>query len=494
MPRQRTGAIAFVHWTALLKRNLLACTLAMPIWVQFSGKLPILAFILCSLIPFSAHAAPSCGLEKWLTNLNTAANAYVNALGTPDQLSAERAFRAQMERYSRAQLVDQINEADLGANKEALESFIVARRHLYDLSRDDWGQMAERFGRDERFASQSQSMSAFLQGTECDPFAEDFLNKDDTKPSVLKRIEKAISNLTEEPEDTPEEDAEPSPLLFDPDDFEDYRAPRYMPQENTIEIPVSPSQNAPVFLGLFTFVISISIWVWMRIGLAQRRAIRYPCNLPIVVFDGSAPILSELRDLSQLGAKLETGLKLRPRSKLLITMNDTKRRARVAWTNQHFVGITFEQTLSEIEMTDILEVFAARVNASYEVSDGFANLLDEVYGTAATKLSNYLPRSNPEDAADGSLAQDSEVDGIAIKNVYAPEAPVQDPSEPTDETLSDTEADASIDITEAEPHLDADSDNELSESDVTPDTIAPMDTNGDEDAEQILTKDPDIAA
>ncbi|MBU2869037.1 PilZ domain-containing protein [Pacificibacter marinus] len=353
-------------------------------------------------------------------SLNTAANSYVNAVGTPDQISAERAFRAQMERYSREQLVNQINAADLGTNKAALESFIVARRHLYDMSQGNWTQMATRFGADPRFASQSQAMNTFLQETECDPFAEDSLNDTSTKPSVLERIQNAASRLTP-PSKTPAQiEKAPSSLTFDPDNFGAYMAPRYQPKTDNIIIPQSPSQNAPVYLGLFTFFASSSIWVWMRVGLAQRRAIRYPCNLPIVIFDGSAPILGELRDLSQIGAKLETGLNVKIKSKLLITMSNTKRQARVAWKNQHFIGIKFEKALSAIEMTDILDVFSARVVASHEITGGFDALVDEVYGTSATNLAAHMSHMNHIDRAPLDLAELSDADKIEINSVFTP--------------------------------------------------------------------------
>jgi hypothetical protein len=444
LPRQRTGAtppvFRFTPQVCRLICKTLAGSILRPFSVTSAFKLAatVLFLSLFNLLP--AYAAPSCGLEKWLTNLNTAANSYVNALGTQNQVSAERAFRQQMQRYSREQLVNQINEAGLGANKAALESFIVARRHLYDLSRDNWGQMATRFGSDPRFTSQSQAMSAFLQATECDPFAEDFLNDAVTKPSALERIQNAVSSLAGASKTPVDLNTAPSTLLFDPDNFDDYRAPRYQPKTDTVVIPLSPSQNAPVYLGLFTFFVSASIWVWMRIGLAQRRAIRYPCNLPIVIFDGSAPILGELRDLSQLGAKLESGLAVKPKSKLLITINKTKRQARVTWTNKHFIGIKFDKALTETEMTDILEGFSAQVSASYEVAGGFETLLDDVYGTSATTLADYLERSGPDLSEQEHLAEDSEIDGIKIKNVYADQNIPKETESSNNENLNDATA------------------------------------------------------
>lgn len=400
-------------------------------------KLPVLILILTLLWALPVQAAPSCGLEKWLANLNTAANAYVSALKSPDQISAERGFRAQMERYTRQQLIDQINEANLGANKNSLESFILARRHLYDLARDDWSEMAARFGGDDRFAKQSQSMTAFLQETECDPFAEDFLNQTTTQKTIRERIQGALTSLTNTPESMTDTQDAPSDLLFDPDDFDDFRAARYTPQQKPSTIPLSPSQNAPIFLGLFTFIVSTSIWVWMQVGIAQRRAIRYPCNLPVVIFDGSAPILGELRDISQRGAKLETGLKVPVKAKIMITINATKCKARVSWTNQHFIGIQFDKHLSEADMEDLLGPFSDQVAAAHEVSGGIETLVDNIYGTSAVKLSDHLSRSG----------LDSEIDGITIKNVYAPktETDVQDHSDKdqlTEENANNTPEEA----------------------------------------------------
>ncbi|WP_215990672.1 PilZ domain-containing protein [Pacificibacter marinus] len=330
--------------------------------------------------------------------------------------------------------MNQINAADLGANKAALESFIVARRHLYDLSQDNWTQMATRFGADPRFASQSQAMSTFLQETECDPFAEDFLNDDLAKPSVLERIRNAASSLTSPSKAPAPTDKALSSLTFDPDNFDAFRAPRYQPKTENITIPISPSQNAPVYLGLFTFFASASIWVWMRVGLAQRRAIRYPCTLPIMIFDGSAPILGELRDLSQIGAKLETSLNVKVKSKLLITMSNTKRQARVTWKNQHFIGIKFEKALSAIEMTDILEVFSARVVAAHETAGGFDALVDDTYGASATKLTDHIARIDQIGHEHLGLAELNDADKIEINSVFTPQ-PNPSPSGKNDSPL-----------------------------------------------------------
>lgn len=450
LPSQRTGARAtffrFAPQLCLRGCDAPAETISLSRSLAPTLKLVILSIFMIIFSPLPSNAAPSCGLERWLTSLDTVANAYVNALGTPNQISTERAFRAQMERYSRGQLVNQINAAGLGANKAALESFIVARRHLYDLSQDNWPQMATRFGADPRFTSQSQAMSTFLQKTECDPFAEDFLNDAVAKSSVLERIQNAASSLTTPSKTPAQTESAPSPLMFDPDDFDAFKAPRYQPKSDTIVIPLSPSQNAPVYLGLFTFFVSATIWVWMRVGLAQRRAIRYPCNLPIVVFDGGAPILGELRDLSQIGAKLETGLHVKAKSKLLITMNATKRQARVAWTNQHFIGIKFEKALSALEMTDILEVFSARVVASHEIAGGFDALVDDVYGASATKLSDHIARMNPMDREHLDLAELSDADKIEINNAFTPQADLSDP-----EIANSDDNTATVDANERPP-------------------------------------------
>lgn len=434
MPRLRTGArAAFFRFTPqlCLRKCIASAGLIMrPIFMTGRAQIAVMAMVIGAFNILPAHAVPSCGLEKWLANLNAAANSYVTALGTPNQVATERILRRQMERHSRDQLIRQINEAELGTNKIALESFIVARRHLYDLSRHNWHQMAVRFGNDPRFASQSQAMNAFLRATECDPYAENFLNDTTAERSVLERVQTAVSILAEPPAASIEIDTEPSHFIFDSDNFDDFKAPRYQPKTETIVIPLSPSQNAPVYLGLFTFFVSVSIWIWMRIGIAQRRAVRYPCSVPIVVFDGSVSILSELHDLSQLGAKLESDLTVKPKSQLHVTINKTMRPAVVTWTDQNFIGIKFDNALSEMEMTDILGGFAKRVAASQDITGGFESLVDDVYGTSATTLSDHLARSGADKSAQQHLTENSEIDAITIKNVYASqERPEKDPQE-----------------------------------------------------------------
>jgi hypothetical protein len=346
------------------------------------------------------------------------ANTYVRALDTAEELSAERAFRGQIERYTRAQLLNQIQEAQLGPNKNALMAFISARRHLYDLSQDKWPAMAKRFGTDAKFIKQSRSMIHFLSKTDCDPFANDFLTKDGTSPSLVDRIGNQISKLVE----PPARQKTQSPLTLDPDNFDGYHAPRYSVEKAPMTLLLSPSQNAPIFLGLFTFVISVIIWTWLRLGNKRRRTIRYPCSFPVVIFDGVTPALGSLLDISQFGAKLETNMDVRKNSKILLTMNQLKRKARVTWTNAHFTGIKFDTSLSEAEMTGLLSDFSDRVAKSKDRPGGFELLLQATYAPSESMRSEYLAtlsNVSPLDTTlDGTTSVDGEFNGITVKNAF----------------------------------------------------------------------------
>jgi hypothetical protein len=367
----------------------------------------------------AVQAAPSCGLESWIIGLNAAANTYINALGTPEELSAERAFRAQMERYPRDRLVKQIHDAQLGANKNALNAFISARRHLYNLSKDNWSEMAMRFGTDPQFIQQSKSMANFLLHTACDPIAKNFLNETDSHASLVKRISTQVLKLIEPaPHASTQVD-----LTIKSSTLDRYRSQMSLAQNTATPTASESSSSMLIFLGIFTFVISTAIWFWMRLGIAQRRATRYPCNLPIVIFDGAMPTLGDLRDITPFGAKVETPLNAPINSKLLLTMNRTKRKVRVMWANTHFIGVKFDVSLSEAEITDLLDDFSDSVTLSKESPDGFAAFLEETYSLSAQTLTDYLS-SHPGTIAreippDDLNPIDGEYRGITLKSALS---------------------------------------------------------------------------
>lgn len=326
-----------------------------------------LVFAVCALWATDSRAAPSCGLENWLVELNASANSYVAALGTTSEPEAARRFRTEMERYPRENLVKQIGAADLGANETALNAFIASRHHLLSLHRDNWGEMAKRYGDDPRFQAQSESLSRFLNSVPCDETAVDFLNATErTTPDLIDRLRAGVTDIAKifsraEPEELP------APL--DPENFDEFRPANRKPPALNEAALVKQSGNIAFVLGIFTFLTAILAWSWLRYGILQRRAIRYPCTLPVVIFDGVTTRLGDLLNLSQLGAKLETDLPLNERQRVKLTIGPVTRTARVVWSNEHFVGLKFEKRLSEAELEELLGPFAASVYAQRAVAE-----------------------------------------------------------------------------------------------------------------------------
>lgn len=320
-----------------------------------------LAFLLSGPFLRGAVADPSCGLEDWLTALNDSANSYVSALGTPNEHERARQFRTEMERYDRDRLLKQIRAADLGANEKPLMDFISSRRHLLDLQQDNWGEMAQRYGGDPRFGAQSASLSRYLAGTPCDPTAPDHLNAtEEAKGSLMSRLADGMQEIVEITASVTRKDAEPGPV--DPKNFDEFRPARHnAPRSAPPNIPLSPSGNVAFVLGLFTFITAISAWIWMRYGIVQRRAIRYPCALPVVIFDGLLPVIGELLDISQVGCKIESTHELHERQKVRLTCGPVERKARVIWRNNHFLGLKFDHQLTEAELKDLLGPHAAQI-------------------------------------------------------------------------------------------------------------------------------------
>ncbi|WP_460273351.1 PilZ domain-containing protein [Celeribacter sp. ULVN23_4] len=342
-------------------------------WLRFRVVAVILAVILVvistllgfgGLGPGVALAAPSCGLENWLTALNQSANGYISALGTADEHESARRFRSEMERYGRDQLLQQIREADLGTNEQPLLDFITARRYLLNLEQDNWGQMAQRYGQDPRFGAQADSLSRYLSATPCDPDAPDHLNAPDAGDGgMFHRVAEGIEEITELVQALAQtESGKPPPI--DPQNFDEFRmTPHAPPDTAPPKIKLNASGNVAFVLGMFTFITAISVWLWMRYSIVQRRALRYPCALPVVIFDGILPVIGEILDLSQVGCKIESSHALDIRQKVRLTCGPMDRKARVIWCNNHFIGLKFERALNEAEFKTLLGPHAAQVAA-----------------------------------------------------------------------------------------------------------------------------------
>lgn len=374
----------------------------------YARKARVWALLAATCAPYGPLAADShsCTLETWVNALNSTANAYVSAIGTPSEPAAVRAFRTEMNRYSRDQLVSQINAAQFGDNSAALKDFVTARRHLLDLSQDNWPQMASRLGADPRFDRQSASIETYFAATDCDPDAEDFLTVSDAESSMLDRLSSGLAGLSDLFSDKEPPQVHLDPLTFDPDNFEAFTSHATRTASTGPPLTLTQTGNIAFVLGVFTFLLALAVWIWMRYGIAQRRAMRYTCSLPIAIFDGAQPDLGELRDLSQLGAKFETDARLEPRMKIAVTLGPYRRKARVAWMNNHFVGVKFDTALSDDEMAELLGPFAARVAAARETDHKLTDLIEDTYGSAvfaAQSMRDTLAILSRQSASEGVL-------------------------------------------------------------------------------------------
>ncbi|AVW90753.1 hypothetical protein DA792_06330 [Celeribacter baekdonensis] len=361
-------------------------------WIFRAGFAPIAVFCLASVlfIATPAFSAPSCRLESWLSALDDSANTYIKSLGTADELQAARSFRIEMERYERDKLLKQINAAGLGSNEKALFDFIASRHHLLDLQRDNWGEMARRYGTDPRFSSQSQSLSHFLSATACDPSAPDFLESDGKQKSTfLDRVREGVKEIVDVVAHEDPKPAAQTALTFDPNNFDEFR-PTAATAPTASPVTLSPSGNAAFALGIFTFISAITSWAWMRYGIVQRRATRYPCTLPVVIFDGIVPVLGEILDMSQIGAKLETTLELYDRQKIKLTIGPVVRKARVMWRSNHFIGVKFDKLLTEAEMKYLLGDFAQQVGLDRDTAPFFDPNADAPADDAAALEQAFL--------------------------------------------------------------------------------------------------------
>ncbi|SFI65796.1 PilZ domain-containing protein [Celeribacter neptunius] len=382
-----------------------------------------LSLILGAPLALPGFAGPSCGLEGWLETLNTSADSYVKALGTAQEHQAARQFRTEMERYGREQLLKQIRAADLGGNESALMAFISSRRHLLELQKDDWPEMAARYGNDPRFNAQSQSLRQYIAGTECDPNAPDFLNGNGgQEQSFADRLSSGVAEITDIVTAVTQGEDETAPIYADPANFDEFRSS--MAGQQTVKPPtveLNPSGNAAFVLGLFTFFTAISAWAWMRYGIVQRRATRYPCVLPTVVFDGIMPAVGTMLDVSQIGCKIEIGLDLQIRQKIKITCGPVARKARIVWRNNHFAGVRFDKPLSEVELKELLGEYSKQIAQQRAEAEKFGLTL--MPSLAGNRTSRAQTGTGPAETPDITTPDTTE--NAAAAEIETEDGPVQ---------------------------------------------------------------------
>lgn len=215
--------------------------------------------------------------------------------------------------------------------------------------------MARRYSNDPRFEKQSQSLITFLTATACDPHQTDFLTPIE-RSGTVERITETFKEHEAESAPPPE----PTEFSFDPDNFDD-AINGSEPAQKTPRISEAHTSNVAFILGVFTFISATFAWGWMRLGIVKRRRIRYPCVLPTLLFDGIELVQAEARDISQLGMKLDCSHAFTPNQRIKVTIGPVETVAKIAWQNNHFIGVGFEQAISEIDMNHILGPYATDV-------------------------------------------------------------------------------------------------------------------------------------
>ena len=321
----------------------------------------LILLALAAFFPRGSAADPSCKLTEWLADIDSAANAYAQTLGTPDQIEAARQLRRNIDLYDRESLVKQIEAGDFGENTQALYAYIESRHHLLTLEQGNGVTGAARYSGDPRFSRQSAALTTYLGAVGCDPNAPDYLSNSGEEPSLLEQARYAASEAFEEIFAPEPEKPEPNPFNFDPNDFDDLQPSLPTPKPRQPIVPETPSSNLAFFLGIFTFFFSSTFWGWLRYGIVQKRSQRHPCLLPVTVISAAGESTAEIHDISQLGGKLDCEEGLTLGGRLEITIGPVTRRARVAWANNHFAGVTFDKILTEAEMKEILGPFADRI-------------------------------------------------------------------------------------------------------------------------------------
>lgn len=117
----------------------------------------------------------------------------------------------------------------------------------------------------------------------------------------------------------------------------------------------TPFADAALPLLRFNLAVILSgLLIWLATSrlhrIAQRhkrRAKRYVCNLPVVFSANGTTQLGRIIDLSGVGCKLDTrGGEFAKGDQVTLRLADLTIESHVAWSNQTYVGLDFNQSLS----------------------------------------------------------------------------------------------------------------------------------------------------
>jgi hypothetical protein len=392
---------------------------ARPAWISLTAlqkwcrqlRIPpaaaLFGLIYVTSIP-AANALPSCSLVTWVSSLNHTANAYVSALGTPEQQLATTQFRQEMERHPRERLLEHINAADLDENKAPLLDFISARRRLLDLSRDNWPQMAERLGKDPQFIRQSASMTLFLSRTDCIESEVFNLNMQPEPPSLLGDFATSVINVFKSPPPPQLRSESQRALTFDADDFDTFEAARYHPPAPSI-FDRHRARALAVACGFFAFFTAMLTWFWLKYTRRKERSLWHECQLPMHVFDGATPLLSSCFRMTKKEIKCASTHHFTKGDLVLITLGmipgkagkpaPLKRRGRVSWVDSNKFGVKISPKLKSVEFTSLCGSFTQRIqNLQAPVLEQY------MHGIEKTDLSGELQPKNA-DQSDQTISE-----------------------------------------------------------------------------------------
>lgn len=294
--------------------------------------------------PAAAVAAPrvSCDLEHWLMSLETASAQFVQAAGTDEEELAALSLRRTLQRYPEARVRKQISDSGLGANSSALQAYVDARRYVVGLGQMALVDEARSYITDPRFTMQGQVLTAFLTRNNCTEEAPNHLEVTPLQSGSGKVREKVLGDTDVAYAD--------NAARARADGNRGSGGEDGPPVEIVQPSPKKAFQTLGIIAGLG---ITTSGW-WMRHKMLRRRARRHTCAIEIAFTHMDQTTAARIVDISQIGAKVACDQCLPPRSRVTLENRFGTLEAKVAWSNEHFMGVIFAAPLSQSDLASLL--------------------------------------------------------------------------------------------------------------------------------------------
>lgn len=286
-----------------------------------SNALNALALVAAlAVLPWQAQASDACPLHDWLLWLYTEGEAIGDAPDTEQTVRTGNNLARAVASADHALLARLMGQVGLDDDIPTVEAYLdLLRARLVDRFSTDTEQRAPTEAASEAPDTRSDDMRQFMETLTC---AQDRT----WKPEFGK--------LQQLPSDAAQGSYRPS---------------------------LDMKRMAVMFMALTAaaaglYLVYLASRPMLRL-FDRRRTLRHPCHMRARLQTESSTYEAVAIDISRKGAKLQLFEQIPARLRCTAKMGDLAQPCRVIWSNQHFVGIVFQNAIEQEPFDALLETY-----------------------------------------------------------------------------------------------------------------------------------------